>query len=61
MSPKSLAELIAKGMVFNEIAPAEFDRMKEKVKPVVDKHAKDIGERLITQTYAEIEKVRQAR
>src|SRR5689334_2215000 len=34
---KALAELKAKGMQFNEIAPAEYARMQEAVKPVIDK------------------------
>ncbi len=34
---KSLAELKAKGMQFNEIAPAEYARMQAATKPVIDK------------------------
>ena len=59
MSPKSLAELQAKGMVFNEIAPEEMARLRATVKPVVDKHSKEIGEELVTQAYAAIEKAKQ--
>lgn len=36
---KSLASLKAKGMVYNEVAPAETDRMRALVKPVTDKFA----------------------
>ena len=36
---KSLASLQAKGMVYNEVAPAETDRMRALVKPVTDKFA----------------------
>jgi TRAP-type C4-dicarboxylate transport system substrate-binding protein len=46
-------------MVFNEIPPDELVKMREKVKPVIDKHIKDIGEDLVAQARAEIEKVRQ--
>ena len=60
MSPKSLVELQARGMVFNEIAPEEMSRMRAKVQPVVDKHSKEIGEELVAQAYAAIEKAKQA-
>ena len=60
MSPKSLVELQARGMVFNEIAPEEMARMRAKVQPVVDKHSKEIGEELVAQAYAAIEKAKQA-
>ena len=56
---KVLKELQAKGMAFNEIPPAEMAKMREKVKPVVDKYSKEVGEDLVKQTYAEIDKVRQ--
>ena len=59
MSPKSLAELQAKGMEFNEIAPEEMARMRAAVKPVLDEHSKEVGEELIAQAYAAIEKAKQ--
>jgi tripartite ATP-independent transporter DctP family solute receptor len=59
MSPKALAELQAKGMVFNEISPEEIARMRAKVEPVVDKHGKEVGDELVAQAYAAIEKARQ--
>jgi tripartite ATP-independent transporter DctP family solute receptor len=55
---KALAELKSKGMAFNEISPEELAKMREKVKPVVQKYSKEVGEDLVKQTYAEIEKVR---
>jgi TRAP-type C4-dicarboxylate transport system substrate-binding protein len=55
---KVLAELKAKGMTFNEIPPEEMAKMREKVRPVIDKYTKEVGEDLVKQTYAEIEKVR---
>jgi TRAP-type transport system periplasmic protein len=58
LDPKFLADLKAKGMVFNEVSPAELARMREKVKPVVDKFTKEIGEDLVKQAQAEIEKIR---
>jgi tripartite ATP-independent transporter DctP family solute receptor len=36
---KALADLQAKGMVYNEVAPAEQARMRAIVKPVIDKFA----------------------
>ncbi|HYP85376.1 TRAP transporter substrate-binding protein [Variovorax sp.] len=36
---KSLANLKAKGMVYNDVAPAETDRMRALVKPVTEKFA----------------------
>jgi tripartite ATP-independent transporter DctP family solute receptor len=56
---KVLKELQAKGMAFNEIPPAEIAKMRAKAKPVVDKYSKEVGEDLVKQTYAEIDKVRQ--
>jgi TRAP-type C4-dicarboxylate transport system substrate-binding protein len=53
-----LAQLKAKGMAVNEIAPAEMARMREKVKPVVDKYAKQVGEDLLRETTAEIAKAK---
>jgi TRAP-type transport system periplasmic protein len=38
---KALAELKAKGMQFNEIAPAEYTRMQEVTKPVIEKFSQD--------------------
>ena len=61
MSPKSLAELKQKGMTFTEIAPDEMARMRAKVKPVVDKYAKEAGETLMAKAQVEIEKAKQQR
>jgi len=38
---KALAELKAKGMQFNDIAPAEYARMQEATKPVVEKFSSE--------------------
>ena len=59
LSPASLGELKAKGMTFTEIPADELAKMREKVKPVTDKYAKDVGDALVAQAHAEIEKVRQ--
>lgn len=55
---KVLADLKAKGMVFNELSPQELAKMRQELKPVVDKYTKEIGPELVQQTYAEIAKVR---
>src|SRR6185369_5093005 len=39
VSSKAVAELTAKGMVYNDISPAELARMRAAVKPVHDKFA----------------------
>jgi TRAP-type transport system periplasmic protein len=51
-----IAELKAKGMVVNELPAAELAKMKEKAKPVVEKHTKLIGEPLVKELYAAVEK-----
>ena len=52
------AELKKQGMTLNEIAPEERAKMQEKVRPVIDRYTKQVGEDLVKQTYAEIELVR---
>ncbi len=58
MGPKALAELKAKGMIFNEITPEEMTKFRAKVKPVVDKHSKQVSEDLVKQANAVIEAAR---
>ncbi len=53
-----LADLKARGMTFNEIPPAELDRMRRDLKPVVDKFTRELGEDLVKQVNAEVAKVR---
>lgn len=55
------AELRKQGMAINEIAPEERARMQEKVKPVIEKYTKQVGEELVRQTYAEIELARKSK
>ena len=45
-------------MVFSDIPPDEMTKMKAKVKPVVEKYVKDIGEDLMNQTQAGIQKAK---
>jgi tripartite ATP-independent transporter DctP family solute receptor len=58
LDKKVLAEMKAKGLVVNEISPEEHARMREKVKPVVEKYTSVVGPDLVKQTYAEIEKAK---
>jgi tripartite ATP-independent transporter DctP family solute receptor len=57
LDARALAEMKAKGLVVNEIAPEERARMAEKVKPVIEKYTSVVGPELVKQTYAEIERV----
>ncbi len=55
---KGIEELKAKGVAINELPAAELAKMKEKAKPVVEKHTKLIGEPLVKELYAAVEKAR---
>lgn len=55
---KLFAELKTKGMEVNELSPQELANMREKLRPVIDKYAKEIGEDTVKETFAEIDKVR---
>jgi tripartite ATP-independent transporter DctP family solute receptor len=59
LSDKALANLKAKGMTINEIAPAEQARMREQAKAVYEKHTGSIGQETVkrmTDTLAQIRK-----
>lgn len=56
-----IAEIKAKGMVVNELPAAELAKMKEKAKPVVEKHTKLLGEPLVKELYAAVDKARAAK
>jgi len=56
--PKLLAQIKAKGGIYTEIAPAERARMREMLKPVYDKYTRTLGEDVVRQTLAELEKHR---
>jgi tripartite ATP-independent transporter DctP family solute receptor len=55
---KSLQTLKAKGMDVAVLSPEEIARMKEKTRPVIDKYSKQVGDALVKELYAEIDKVR---
>ena len=58
LDARVLAEMKTKGMQVNDIAPAERARMRDAMKPVIDKYTAVIGPDLVKQAYAEIERVR---
>jgi len=58
MTEKSRKVLIEHGMVLNDIAPAELQRMKDAVKPVTDKYAAQLDPALVKAFYAELEKTK---
>jgi tripartite ATP-independent transporter DctP family solute receptor len=58
MDNKALASLKAQGMQVTEVSDAERRNIIEKLKPVSEKLAKDIGEPLVKQVRAEIDRIR---
>jgi tripartite ATP-independent transporter DctP family solute receptor len=57
---KALGELKAKGMAFNEIAPAEFSRMQQATAPVAEKFSADFDQGKVKQFNSELERIRKA-
>jgi tripartite ATP-independent transporter DctP family solute receptor len=55
---KVLAELKKRGMTVNELPPAEIAKMRERAKPVIDKFTRELGEPMVKEIYAAVEKVR---
>jgi TRAP-type transport system periplasmic protein len=45
-------------MQINDVTPDQLAKMREKVRSVVEKHTKSIGEELVAELNAEIAKVR---
>jgi TRAP-type transport system periplasmic protein len=54
---KALGELKAKGMTYNDIAPAELARMRAEVKPIHDKFAASYEPAVVTLFKSELERV----
>ncbi len=48
----------AKGLIVNDLSAKERARMRDKVKPVIQKYTTVVGLDLVKQAYAEIERVR---
>lgn len=55
-----LAEMTSKGLSVERFAPAEFDKLRTAVQPVLDKYSKDIGADVVREFLAERDKVRAA-
>jgi TRAP-type C4-dicarboxylate transport system substrate-binding protein len=54
---KALNELKAKGMAFNEIAPAEYARMQEATKGVIEKFSADYDQAKVKLFNAELARI----
>lgn len=52
--------LSSKGMQVTELSPQEQEKMREAVRPVIEKFSTTIGEDFVKSFYAEVEKVRKA-
>jgi tripartite ATP-independent transporter DctP family solute receptor len=57
MAGKALAELKAKGMQVNELAPAEVTRMRTAVKPIHDKFSAEYDPAIVKTFQAEMERI----
>ncbi len=58
LSEKSLANLKARGMQVNEIAPAEYKRMFEQAKSVYEKHQGTIGQETVRRLMDNLAQIR---
>ncbi|HET8597856.1 MAG TPA: TRAP transporter substrate-binding protein [Castellaniella sp.] len=56
---KALATLKNHGMQVTEMSPADMDKMRAMVKPVVEKYAQEVGQATVQSMYAELDKIRQ--
>jgi TRAP-type transport system periplasmic protein len=54
---KLLEDLKFRGMIYNDLPPEELTKIQERLKPVLDKFTKEVGEDLVKQTRVELEKV----
>lgn len=55
---KALEIIKSKGVVFTEISPQEKARMRDAVKPVIEKYSKEAGEDLSRRIISEVNKLR---
>jgi tripartite ATP-independent transporter DctP family solute receptor len=60
-SEKALAELKAKGMTFNEIAPAEYARMQAATKDIAGKFSAELDPAKVKLFNEELERIRKAK
>ncbi|MBS1230374.1 MAG: C4-dicarboxylate transporter [Proteobacteria bacterium] len=57
----AVSQLKAKGMTVTELAPAELEKMRAAVKPVIEKFSGTIGADFVKNFYAEVEKSRKSK
>lgn len=55
---KAMETIKAAGVKVNEVAPAEIDRMRDKVQPAAEKFSRDAGEGLVKELRAEVANAR---
>lgn len=55
---EALARMKAKGMVVNDIAPAEMDRMRAAVRPVQEKYLKELGPDMVSAAQDDLKRAR---
>lgn len=60
VAAKSLDALKAKNMEVTVLPPAELDKMRERLKPVIEKHTQSIGPAFVGEMMSELEKYRAA-
>ncbi|WP_226781629.1 TRAP transporter substrate-binding protein [Oceaniglobus trochenteri] len=58
LSSKSLAAVQEAGMSFNEVDPAEMERIREAVQSVYEKHAETIGSDVVEAIRAKLDEIR---
>ena len=58
LNEKELESLKAKGMQVNNLPPEELARIREKLRPVVAKHAPQFGEQVVNELNGELAKLR---
>jgi TRAP-type transport system periplasmic protein len=54
----ALDDLKKAGMQVNELPPAEIEKLRAKVKPVVDKHSEKVGAETVKEVYAALARLR---
>jgi tripartite ATP-independent transporter DctP family solute receptor len=54
----TLAKLKGKGMLVNEISPAEMQRIRDRAAKVVEQHGKGIGDEAINLVFGELKRIR---
>lgn len=58
LDAKAVEALKKEGMTITEVSPEERNRMREKLKPVIEKHQKTVSEALVGELNTELQKVR---